>query len=237
MSKPKKKNTNRNVIICLFLIIILLVGYTVLQKYRMEKNQFRYEDHLNDIVVSIDEQTITLKEFGYYIYEMEAYFQNQAIVYNPDDPNDYWNTHFSIGVDSAFIYNYAWKYAINNCVCDVIYENMAQKENYVLTTEEQEMARENANEIYGEMSEVQKQNICISLEDIIKVQERKLLVEHFVIDYAKQVDTSNYTGNLIQQLSANGEYFQKYILANHDVVYNDDIESKIRMGKITVNCD
>ena len=69
------------------------------------------------------------------------------------------------------------------------------------------------------------------------MQERKLLVEHFVIDYAKQVDTSNYTGNLIQQLSANGEYFQKYILANHDVVYNDDIESKIRMGKITVNCD
>lgn len=238
MSKKKKKNhMNRNVIICLISIVVLLSGYAVLQKYRVEKNQFRYEEHLSDIVVSVDGQAITLKEFGYYIYEMEAFFQEQAMVYNPDDPVDYWNTHFSAGLDSGFVYNYAWDFAVKNCVCDVIYENMAHAENYALTQEEQELAKQYANTVFAEMNELQKKKLGVDIEDIIKVEERKLLVQRFVVDYAKQVDISNYSGTLIEQLSSNGEYFQNYILASHKIVYNEDIEEKIQMGKITVNCD
>ena len=64
-------------------------------KWQKEKNIFVYEEHLNDIVVTVGEQPVTLREFGYYIAKMEKDVQEKALIYNPKDPMEYWNVHFS----------------------------------------------------------------------------------------------------------------------------------------------
>ena len=85
-----------------------------------EKNIFVYEEHLNDIVVTVGEQSVTLREFGYYIAKMEKDVQEKALIYNPKDPMEYWNVHFSAGLDSGYMFEYAWNYAVADCVCDLI---------------------------------------------------------------------------------------------------------------------
>ena len=62
-------------------------------------------ENLNDIVVTVGEQPVTLREFGYYIAKMEKDVQEKALIYNPNDPMEYWNVHFSAGLDSGYINN------------------------------------------------------------------------------------------------------------------------------------
>ena len=69
----------------------------------------------------IDDTDITLREFGYYIYEVEEFVQRQALLYDPENPKHWWNTHFSAGMDSQFVCDYAKKVAVNICVSDEIY--------------------------------------------------------------------------------------------------------------------
>mgnify|MGYP000724359947 FL=1 len=59
-----------------------------------KSKDFVYNKHLDEAVISIDDENITLKDFSYYIYIVEKQINDMAIKYNPDDPNDFWNTHF-----------------------------------------------------------------------------------------------------------------------------------------------
>ena len=88
-------------------------------------SRFDYEDHLDDVVITVDDTDITLREFGYYIYEIEVFVQKQALLYDPENPKHWWNTHFSAGMDSQFVCDYAKKVAINTCISEEIYYKKA----------------------------------------------------------------------------------------------------------------
>ena len=98
------KRHNLIAIIISLICILLLVCYIFYMKWQKEKNIFVYEEHLNDIVVTVGEQSVTLREFGYYIAKMEKDVQEKALIYNPKDPMEYWNVHFSAGLDSGYMF-------------------------------------------------------------------------------------------------------------------------------------
>ena len=57
---------------------------------RFNKNkEFVYNKHLDETVISIDDENITLKEFSYYVYIVEKQVNDMAIKYNPDDTNEF----------------------------------------------------------------------------------------------------------------------------------------------------
>ena len=88
-----RKRYNQIAIIISFIALLLLVCYLFYSKWQKEKNIFVYEEHLDDIVVTVGKQSVTLREFGYYIAKMEKDVQEKALMYNPKDPMDYWNVH------------------------------------------------------------------------------------------------------------------------------------------------
>ena len=51
----------------------------------------------------------------------------KALLYDPEDPLHWWNTHFSAGLDSQFISELAMKTAINTYLSHIIYNNEAQR--------------------------------------------------------------------------------------------------------------
>ncbi len=104
MNKIGKKTIIAIILANCFLILAAICGKIL--------SRFDYEDHLDEAVVSVDDASITLREFGYYIYEVEAFVQNQALLYDPENPKLWWNTHFSAGLDSQFVCDYAKKVAI-----------------------------------------------------------------------------------------------------------------------------
>lgn len=78
-----RKKYNRITIIVTFICILFLICYTFYLKWQKEKNIFVYEEHLNDTVVTVGNQAVTLREFGYYIAKMEKDVQEKALIYNP----------------------------------------------------------------------------------------------------------------------------------------------------------
>ena len=87
-------NEKKIIIILAISGIIAIIGAQI---YKIA-TAFHYEDHLDEAIISVDGDDLTLREFGYYIYTTEEFVQKQAVLYDSEDPLHWWNTHFSAGL-------------------------------------------------------------------------------------------------------------------------------------------
>ena len=227
-----EKRHNLIAIIISLICILLLVCYIFYMKWQKEKNIFVYEEHLNDIVVTVGEQSVTLREFGYYIAKMEKDVQENALIYNPKDPMEYWNVHFSAGLDSGYMFEYAWNYALADCVCDLIFFQKGQDEGYNLSENGYKQAKIQAEEFYTMLSTEQIEKTGLTMDLITMVEERRLLVQSYTNSFMEENELSGYVDNIMECISGNNS-----MVMESEVVCNEDMKSNIRMGTITVNCN
>ena len=227
-----RKRHNLIAIIISFICIFLLVGYTFYLKWQKEKNIFVYEEHLNDIVVKVEEQSVTLREFGYYIAKMEKDVQEKALIYNPKDPMEYWNVHFSAGLDSGYMFEYAWNYALADCVCDLIFVQKALDEGYSLSENGYKQAKIQAEELYAMLSTEQIEKTGLTIDLVKMIEERRLLVRLYTKSFMGENELSGYIDNIMNCISGNNS-----MVMESEVICNEDMKNNIRMGTITVNCN
>ena len=231
-NQPKNKTNRYNqiAIIVSFICILLLVCYVFYLKWQREKNIFVYEEHLNDIVVTVGNQPVTLREFGYYIFKMEKQVQEQALIYNSKDPMDYWNTHLSASLDSGYIFEYAWDYALADCICDLTFSQRAQEEGYSLSEDGYRQAKTQAKELYKMLSSEQIEKTGLTIDLLIMIEERRLLVQSYTNSFMEENELSGYVDNIMECISGNNS-----MVMESEVVCNEDMKNNIRMGTITVN--
>ena len=227
-----RKRYNQIAIIISFIVLLLLVCYLLYSRWQEEKNIFVYEDHLNDIVVTVGEQPVTLKEFGYYIAKMEKDVQEKALIYNPNDPMEYWNVHFSAGLDSGYMFQYAWNYALADCICDLIFAQKAQDEGYSLSENGYKQANIRAEELYTMLSTEQIEKTGLTIDLIKMIEERRLLVQLYTKSFMEENELSGYVDNIMNCISGNNS-----MVMESEVICNEELKNNIRMGTITVNCN
>lgn len=209
-----------------------LYGFLI---YRYRQSVFVYEESLEDTVMTVDGRDLSLREFGYYIYQVESFLNEQAIVYDPSDPRAYWNKRFMARRPGAFVSVMGRNKAYDICVCDLIYEEMARAQGYVLTEEEQKKAREEADWAFRKMTEAQRTKTGLTKELVEDIHCRKKLVAKFAKDYVKTIDFDGYTGYREELISAGGAYYERVILPEHTVQINERIKYALKFGRITVN--
>ncbi|WP_155828733.1 hypothetical protein [Butyrivibrio sp. XPD2006] len=198
-------------------------------------SRFDYEDHLDDVVITVDDTDITLREFGYYIYEIEVFVQKQALLYDPENPKHWWNTHFSAGMDSQFVCDYAKKVAINTCISEEIYYKKALSDGIILSSIEEEQALTEAKLLYGSMTEEQLTRTGLNEDIIVKMRVKHALATKYAGFLADSQDFSKYSEEPEKLVNWDGAYYQEEILPKHTVVTNKKVLDKITLGKITVN--
>lgn len=226
-----KKNSVKILLVCVGILLLFCVLSAVYRRSRL----FKYEDHLNDVVLSVDQRDVTLREFGYYIFSLEDYVNRQAITYDHSNPHNYWNIRFRAGLDSQFLSLMAKDKAYEVCICDMIYEKMALDAGYSLNGEEEQKALEKANEIYREMSKEQRKMLGINQELVEDIQKKKVLIAKFAKDYVKEINFEGYHGYREELVSAGGAYYEEHILPEHKVVVDEDIKEALTFGRITIN--
>lgn len=232
-----RKRHNLIAIIISLICILLLVCYIFYMKWQKEKNIFVYEEHLNDIVVTVGEQSVTLREFGYYIAKMEKDVQEKALIYNPKDPMEYWNVHFSAGLDSGYMFEYAWNYAVADCICDLIFEKKAMEEGYTLTIEECKQVIKQSEAIYAMLSTEQIKKTGLTIDIITQIEGRKRLAERYAHSAVTEDDVAKYIDDVIAYITGNAETVMSSDISEYEIYYNENMECDIRMGKVTVNCE
>ena len=237
MSREYEGRTNiKKGVAVFFILFILLAIVSCISLYRRyKKAQFDYADHLADTVLQVNNEGITLRRFGYYIYTVEDFVQKQALLYDPDDPIRYWNVHFAAGMDSVFMRDYARKIALEVCVRDMIYAQLARKEGYTLSAEDEQKAFEKANTVFNGMNAAQKEATGVTREDVLSVEREKLLGEMYVTDYVMSHDVTGYGDAPQNALSYDGAYYLQVVKPQHSVVLNEELIQRIDMGTITVN--
>ena len=231
-----KKKDKKVLFICLLLFGVIL-ALAVLSVRGRHRKTFDYEAHLGDTVLSVDETQVTLREFGYYIYEVEEYVNQQAKAYDSNNPQSYWNIHFSAGKKSRFLKNMAKDTAVNTCLAEIIYADMAEQNGYELTAEEKNAAMEQAAELLSKMTKAQIEKTGLTKELVQKIELRKALAARYAEDYVQKVDLHGYEGNPLELISGNGAYFQDTILPKHHVKFAKKLLNELHFGKITVNME
>ena len=198
-------------------------------------SRFVYEDHLDEPLITVDDTEITLREFGYYIYEVEEYVQNQALLYDPENPKHWWNTHFSAGMDSQFVCDYAKKVAVNTCISDEIYYKRALSEGVVLSSAEEKQAMVEAKMIYSGMTGDQLARTGLDENILTNMRIKQALAKKYSGNLAKTQSFVGYSEEPEKLVNWDGAYYQEKILPEHTVKTNDKVLNRITLGKITVN--
>lgn len=228
------KETKKGVVIILLILAVALTLWG-LDIWRRHSNPFVYEKHLDDIVITVDDRQVSLRELGYYVYHVESQIDKQARVYNPDDPLDYWNTYFNSGVEGGYISEMARDTVLETCVCDLIYEQMARQQGYELTADEEKEATEQAEIVYAKLSQKQRDKTGLTPELITDVFKRKALVVKFAAKYFETVDFTGYSGYREELVSYAGDYYQKEILPQHKVDYHENLVKELSIGRVTTD--
>ncbi|MBE5825370.1 MAG: hypothetical protein E7307_01915 [Butyrivibrio sp.] len=227
MNKHEKKIFTYIIVISCILIAMALLG-TILSR-------FNYQDHLDETVITVDDTEITLREFGCYIYEVEAFVQKQALIYDPENPKHWWNTHFSAGMDSQFVCDLAKKAAINTCILEEIYSKKAASEGITLDIAEEKQALEEAKVLYNSMNSEQIRRTGLDEDIIIEIRRKHALASKYSALMEKSLNFAGFSEEPKELLDWDGAYFQEKILPEHMIEMNDKVLDKITLGKITVN--
>ncbi len=227
------KNEKKIIIIVAIVSVIAIIGAQIYKTV----TAFHYEDHLDEVLISVDGDTLTLREFGYYIYTTEEFVQKQALIYDPEDHLHWWNTHFSAGLDSQFVSELAMKTAINTYLSHEIYYSEAHEEGTELTSSEEEAAKAEAKELYQKMSAIQLERTGLNEALIYSAICRQKLAAKYAGYLALGIDFSGYEDEPSALLSGDGDYFQSVILPQHKVEINEKLMKNLKMGRITVNID
>ena len=236
----RKKNGDRaNVkkgLAVFFILFLLLAVFSVFSMYRRyQRERFAYEDHLEDAVIQVDGEAVTLRGFGYYIYKVEDFVQQQALLYDKNDPVQYWNVHFSAGADSVFMRDYAKEIALETCIRDLIYAQRAREEGYALSAEEEQQALERSRNVFDGMEPAQRDATGLTWEDILYIERNKLIGERYADNYLASHDVTVYGDSASGALSYDGAYYLQVIKPQHTVILNEDLIRKLSVGTITVN--
>lgn len=228
------KDTKKALIILLTIVVIALT-LLGLDGWWKRQNKFVYEEHLDDIVLTVNDRQVTLRELGYYVYDVETKIDKQARIYNSEDPLDYWNTYFNSGVEGGYISEMALDIVLESCVCDLIYEDMARTNKYELTTEEKKEVGKKAEVLFARLSGEQIQKTGLTQELIEEAMEREALVVKFASEYFEEVDFTGYSGYREELVSYAGDYYKNEILPQYKVEYRQRIVQELSIGRITTD--
>ncbi len=227
-------NKKKNTLIVIIIAVIILGAAAAYYVYSRRDTSFHIENHFDDTAFSIDDTDITFREAAYYIMDIEDFVNQQALVYNPDKPLAYWNTHYSAGSDSAFTYTVAKNMVYQVCITDYIYAIEAQENGYSLSDEAIEKAHEEAANLYEDMTDKQHEYTDLSLEDIEKMKERETLATGYAQFLSSQIDWSDTVNSPSTELDYDGDYFQNNILSKYNVK-KSKLWDRVSLGKITIN--
>lgn len=202
--------------VCVVLCAGLYQGFT-------SRQPFIYADHLDDTAVTIDGEELTFRDLAFYVVYEEYQVQKAALIYNPDNPWDFWDSH----VQGGFVIFRARKVTMEMAIHDRILLRMAQDEGVTLSSDEKEQLENRITDFYEDLYDEQRQNLPVSTETLDKTMSDIAVSEKYQQMLAQENDDTfasyGYDGRAYLRLKK-----------RHKVKISDSWNS-IRMGRITVN--
>ena len=83
----------RKHITTIILAVLAVIAGVYAYNYHDMKQNIVYNEHLEDVAVNVNGKELTLRDMAFYVAYEEMNVEKQALVYDSDNPNKYWNIH------------------------------------------------------------------------------------------------------------------------------------------------
>lgn len=121
----------RKHITTIILAVLAVIAGVYAYNYHDMKQNIVYNEHLDDVAVTVNGKELTLRDMAFYVAFEEMNVEKQALVYDSDNPNKYWNIH----TNGEFVRVTARKAAMSMAIHDELFYEMAKKRAlHLLTT-------------------------------------------------------------------------------------------------------
>lgn len=216
-----KTKSFRFTIFLLLLLAALWIGSSWQTKQRQ---QIVYADSLDKVVVTVNGNSLTLRDIAFYVAYEEAEVEKQAFAYDAEQPKKYWR----IRLNGSYVYAAARNAVIQMAIHDEVFYRMALEEDISLTEEGEQALLDKAGEFWQDLVEDGKDELLGVSEETIEETMRK-------IAYAQKYQT-------IYAALENGVY-EDYnftedaymtLLEKQDYSIKENVVKRLGVGSITL---
>ena len=208
--------------IILVLILIVVIAFSFQSKEK--KEYLVYNEALDKTAVTVDDVSLTLKDIAFYVANEEKTVQEQAILYNPDNPRQYWNVY----TDGQFVKLTAKQAALDMAVHDEIFYQMAVAEGLTLDVTEQEYLENDESDFWSDLEDWQREQLGISEEELDSEMEKIALADKYQSIYA-EMNQKEY-----EAYNFNGEAYEA-LLSEHEYSVNEKVWDRVDFGSVTLD--
>ena len=198
--------------IILVLILIVVIAFSFQSKEK--KEYLVYNEALDKTAVTVDDVSLTLKDIAFYVAYEEKTVQEQAILYNPDNPRQYWNVY----TDGQFVKLTAKQAALD----------MAGAEGLTLDAAEQEYLENDESDFWSDLEDWQREQLGISEEELDSEMEKIALADKYQSIYA-EMNQKEY-----EAYNFNGEAYEA-LLSEHKYSVNEKVWDRVDFGSVTLD--
>lgn len=216
-------------VLIFILVLFILVGSFILYA---QMTRFDFGESLPKTVVTINEEEVSLQEMMYYIMRVEVTGQQAAMLYNSDNPKEYWGLYMNEREQAGYVSDLAKRAAMEYCIRDYIYAAEAEKNGIALTEEEQEAIRMNAEDSFASLTPEQRETSQMTWEVWVSVLETEALAYKYMLSLAEE--SENPLEALTLQYDVGGEYYT-ILRGMYQVEIEEELWEEIRVGYITIN--
>lgn len=182
-----------------------------------------FREHLDDTVLTLDGTAYPLRELAFYIAYEEQTIQQQALVYDAEEPEKYWNTH----VNGHFTRLRARQEAMNLAIHDFIFYEEAESVGLSLDEDEIDYATQRGADFWMDLGEYGQQALGITKEELTEDLLRMALAQKYEQLYAAMENVEPEDCQL-------GGMVYEELLKEHTYQIKTRVWEGIQMGRVTL---
>ena len=183
-----------------------------------------FNEHLDETVLELDGQKYPLRELAFYVAYEEQLIQEQAVIYDAENPNAYWNTH----INGHFMRVQARDQAMNQAIHDLIFYGMAVDMGMELDQEEIDYATGRSEDFWTDLGEKAQERLGVTGEELKEDLLRMALAQKYQSLYAAMQNVPE------EDCYVDGAAYET-LLGEHTYKIRDRLWQGVSMGHVTLD--
>ena len=219
-------NPRKYIVTIVLGVIVIVLGMYSFQSAGARKD-LKYTECLDEMAVTVNDQIVTFREAALYVAYEEQSVQEQALVYDEDHTDKYWNLH----IDGEFVRVAAKQATQQMLIHDVIFYQMAVEEEMELSEEEAQAFENNFYDFWSDLTDDGKEEMLgVTEDELHEAMRRMALAQKCQEIYAIVNDIPR------EELDFSGEAYQQ-LLEEYKYKINDKVWDRLSFGNITLRHD
>lgn len=219
-TRREKQSVTSAAVVAILLIAVVVSVWVRGQGIR----RISYADHMNDVAVTVDGTEYTLRDLAFYLAYQELALEEQAKVYDIENPRKYLRVH----VNHSFIISDAKDYAMDMAVHDAVFYHMAVENGIELTQEEREFMENQKMDFWNDLEEERRKRLGVSKEEIGET------IYHMALAQKMQRFLAELENVAYERYDVEGDLYEG-LLKTHTCEINERLWGRLRFGKIILD--